>query len=155
MSTHPAARAPRAGPVSSLLLGCGEVTADEPPSPGADSGIDGEYVGDGPVRLFPDGSAPIRLTLRDGEISFTASCNHFSGQATWDDGVLRTSALGGTEMGCPGARQAQDEWMVDFFGSSPELELDGTDLAIRSGKARCGSCPRTRSPPTSRETPTT
>jgi len=127
--------------VSALLVGCGEVTADEPPSPGADSGIGGEYVGDGPVRLFPDGSEPIRLTLRAGKISFTASCNHFSGQATWDDGVLRTSALGGTEMGCPGARQAQDEWMVDFFGSSPTLELDGTDLAVRSEMATVSFVP--------------
>ena len=97
--------------------------------------VAGEYVGDGPARLFPDGSAPIRLTLRGGEISFTASCNHFSGQATWDD-TLRTGALGGTEMGCPGTRQKQDEWMVRFFGSSPGLELDGTDLAVRSGTDR-------------------
>lgn len=98
--------------------------------------VDGEYVGDGPARLFPDGSAPIRLTLGDGEISFTASCNHFSGLASWDDGVLRTGALGGTEMGCPGLRQRQDEWMVDFFGSSPTLELDGTDLRLRASDER-------------------
>ena len=39
-------------------------------------------------------------------------------------------------MGCPGTRQAQDEWMVDFFGSSPTLELDGTDLAVRSDEAK-------------------
>jgi heat shock protein HslJ len=112
------------------LAACGDVTAQVSGTP--TDPVAGEYVGDGPVRLFPDGSAPIRLTLRDGDISFTASCNHFSGQATWDDGVLRTSALGGTEMGCPGTRQKQDEWMAEFFGSSPMLELDGTDLAVRS-----------------------
>jgi heat shock protein HslJ len=116
-----------------VLSGCGEENVAGFADPGAPNGpVDGEYVGDGPVRVFPDGSEPIRLTLRDGEISFTAGCNQFSGQATWDDGVLRTSALGGTEMGCPGARQAQDEWMVEFFGSSPTLERDGTDLAVRS-----------------------
>jgi heat shock protein HslJ len=50
--------------------------------------------------------------------------------------MLRTSALGGTEMGCPGAGHAQDEWMVELFGSSPELELDGTAaLAVRSEAA--------------------
>ncbi len=134
MSTHP--RLALAGLVllSSVLAGCGEVSVQGTGEPTDD--LAGEYVGDGPVRIFPEGSSPIRLTLRDGEISFTASCNHFSGQATWDDGVLRTSTLGGTEMGCPGTRQAQDQWMVDFFGSSPELELDGTDLGIRSGKDR-------------------
>ena len=115
--------------LAAALAGCGDVTVEgigDPTDP-----LAGEYVGDGPVRVFPDGSAPIRLTLRGGEISFTASCNHFSGHATWDD-TLRTGALGGTEMGCPGARQKQDKWMVQFFGSSPRLELDGTDLVVRS-----------------------
>jgi heat shock protein HslJ len=123
--------------LAAVLTGCGEEHAQGFLDPGApaDPG-GGEYVGDGPVRLFPDGSAPILLTLSDGEISFTASCNHFSGQATWDDGVLRTGNLGGTEMGCPGASQEQDEWMIDFFGSSPTLELDGTDLAVRSDSGR-------------------
>jgi heat shock protein HslJ len=131
MSTRP--RLAPAGLIllSLVLAGCGEESVQATGEPTND--IAGEYVGDGPVRLFPDGSAPIRLTLRDGEISFTAGCNHFSGRATWGDGVLRTGALGGTEMGCPGGRQKQDEWMVDFFGSSPKLELDGTDLALRSG----------------------
>lgn len=133
MSTHP--RHALAGLVllSSVLAGCGEVSVRGTGEPTDD--LAGDYVGDGPVRLFPDGSEPIRLTLRGDEISFTAGCNHFSGQATWDDGVLRTSGLGGTEMGCPGARQKQDEWMTDFFGSLPRLELDGTDLAVRSDEA--------------------
>jgi heat shock protein HslJ len=123
--------------LAAVLTGCGEEHVQGFLDPGAPADpVGGEYVGDGPVRLFPDGSEPIRLTLRDGEISFTAGCNHFSGHATWDDGVLRTSAVGGTEMGCPGARQMQDNWMIDFFGSSPALELDGTDLAVRSDEAR-------------------
>lgn len=138
MSTHHLRLVP-AGLVvlAAALVGCGEATGDDPPAAGAGSPIDGDYVSDGaPNPPFRDGSEPIRLRLRDGEISFSASCNQFSGQATWDDGVLRTSALGGTEMGCPGTRQTQDEWMIDFFGSTPTLELDGTDLAIRSGKDR-------------------
>jgi heat shock protein HslJ len=119
--------------LSSALAGCGEDTgaAEDPVTR-----IDGDYVSDGaPDPPFADGSEPIRLTLHDGQISFTATCNHFSGEATWDDGVLRTSALGGTEMGCIGAGHDQDEWMVEFFGSSPELELDGTDLAVSSDSA--------------------
>jgi heat shock protein HslJ len=120
--------------LAAVLTGCGEERVQGFLDPGAPADpVRGEYVADGPVRIFPDGSAPIRLTLRGGEISFTAGCNHFSGRATWDDGVLRTSVLGGTEMGCPGARQEQDEWMIDFFGSSPTLELNGTGLAVRAG----------------------
>ena len=119
--------------LSAALAGCGEITSV---AQGPVAGLDGEYVSDGaPDPPFADGSEPIRLTLRDGQISFTATCNHFSGQATWDDGVLRTSAVGGTEMGCLGAGHEQDEWMVEFFGSSPELELDGTDLAVTSESA--------------------
>lgn len=123
--------------LAAVFTGCGEEHVQGFLDPGAPADpVGGEYVGDGPVRLFPDGSEPIRLTLRKGEISFTAGCNQFSGQASWEDGVLRTSGLGGTEMGCPGARQKQDEWMVHFFGSSPRLELDGTDLAVRSDRER-------------------
>jgi heat shock protein HslJ len=119
--------------LAAVLTGCGEEHVQGFLDPGAPADpVGGEYVGDGPVRLFPDGSEPIRLTLRGGEISFTAGCNHFSGRATWHDGVLRTSELGGTEMGCLGSGQEQDEWMIDFFGSSPTLELDGTDVAVRS-----------------------
>ena len=138
MSTHPSLALAGLVLLLSALAGCGEERVQgfgDPTDP-----VAGEYVGHGPARLFPDGSAPIRLTLRGGEISFTASCNHFSGQATWDD-TLRTGALGGTEMGCPGTRQKQDAWMVRFFGSSPRLELDGTDLTVRSGKDRVSFVP--------------
>jgi heat shock protein HslJ len=134
MSTHLRLASVGLVVLAATLAGCGDVTAQVSGTP--TDPVAGEYVGDGPVRLFPEGSTPILLTLREDEISFTASCNHFSGQATWDDGVLRTSALGGTEMGCPGPRQTQDEWMIDFFGSSPTLELDGTDLAVRSDRDR-------------------
>jgi heat shock protein HslJ len=136
MDTHHPRLAPALAVVAAALTGCGVATGD-PPAGDGDRGIGGDYVSDGaPNPPFAHGSPPIRLTLRDGEISFTASCNQFSGQATWDAGVLRTGALGGTEMGCPGARQKQDEWMIDFFGSSPTLELDGTDIAVRSDEAR-------------------
>lgn len=114
---------------------CGSDTADDPGSdPGSGGGIGGEYVADGlPDPPFPEGSGSVRLTLEDGTISFTASCNHFSGSATWDDGVLRTSQLGGTEIGCDEQRAAQDDWLVRFFSSAPELTLDGTDLKVGSG----------------------
>ena len=114
-----------------LLVACGEENVQGIGEP--TSGIGGEYVGHGPVPLFPDGSEPIRLTLQDGEVGFSSGCNQFGGTATWADGVLRTSGLGGTEMGCEPRLHRQDEWMVELFGSEPTLELDGTDLVVRSG----------------------
>lgn len=130
MSTHLRLSSVGLVVLAAALAGCGDVEVSGIGMP--NDPVAGEYVGDGPVLFFPEGSAPIQLTLRAGEISFTASCNQFSGQATWDEGDLRTSALGGTEMGCPGTRQKQDEWMVEFFGSSPHVEPDGTDLLVRS-----------------------
>ncbi|MGH3362321.1 MAG: META domain-containing protein [Nocardioides sp.] len=114
-----------------LLAACGEQNVRGIGEP--TNGIGGEYVGYGPVPLFPDGSEPIRLTLADGKVSFSSSCNRFSGNATWADGVLRAGGLGGTEMGCEPRLHRQDEWLVELFGAAPTLELDGTDLAVRSG----------------------
>jgi heat shock protein HslJ len=131
---------------------CGSDTADDPgsspSSDGSGGGIGGEYVADGlPDPPFAEGSGTVRLTLEDGTIAFTASCNHFSGIATWDDGVLRASSIGGTEIGCDEERAAQDEWLVDFFSSGPELTLDGTDLKVGSGADAIWFVPADEVPP--------
>jgi heat shock protein HslJ len=137
MSTHP--RFAPAGLVllSLVLAGCGEESVEAIGEPT----YAGEYVAPGPNPPFRAGSAPIRLTLRDGGISFTASCNHFFADASMTGGVLRTSSLGGTEIGCLGRRQAEDGWMVEFFGSSPRVALDGGDLVVGSLHFRQASPP--------------
>jgi len=118
--------------LSSALAGCGASTGVAGDPGGVR--IEGDYVSKrAPNPPFRQGSEPIRLTLGEGEISFTAGCNHFSGRATVERQVLHTRNLGGTEMGClGGGRQAQDEWMVHFFGSSPRVERDGADLVVRA-----------------------
>jgi len=113
-----------------LLASCGADTAAPPqgtPAP-ADAPV-GNYVADGLPAPFEDGDS-LRATFRDGEISFQATCNTMSGRAEWDDGVLRVSNVGGTEMGCPGTGFEQDEWLVEFFTSSPEFLIDGTDVRL-------------------------
>jgi heat shock protein HslJ len=137
-SRTPALLAVLAVATALVATACGSDSGDDPgsdPGAGAPSGgIGGEYVAEGlPDPPFPDGSGPVRLTLEDGTIAFTASCNHFSGTATWDDGVLRASSVGGTEMGCDETRAAQDDWLVELFTSEPSLTLDGTDLRVGSG----------------------
>jgi heat shock protein HslJ len=117
-----------------VLAACG----DEPDStidavPAADLGIGGDYVSNGLPAPFADGDV-MRLTLVDGSISFQATCNSMSGNATWDDGVLRVDSIGGTEMGCPGAGFDQDEWLVDFFSSEPAIAVDGDDVSITRGE---------------------
>ena len=116
-----------------LLLGaCGSDTAT-PAASDPDPAIGGDYVSDGLPAPFGDGDV-LRLTLADGTASFQATCNSMSGNATWDDGVLRVDNIGGTEMGCPGAGFAQDEWLVDFFSSEPTVTLDGDDVSLTSGE---------------------
>ena len=114
-----------------LLAACGADAAAPPrgaPAPAGGPAV-GDYVADGLPAPFEEGDA-LRVTFRDGEISFQATCNTMSGRAAWDDGVLVVSNLGGTEMGCMGAGFDQDEWLVDFFTSSPDVLVDGTDVRL-------------------------
>lgn len=122
-----------------VLVGCGAGTAGpggpagapgEPASSG--TAIGGEYVADGLPEPFGEGDS-LRVTFRDGEISFRATCNTFSGRASWGGGSLEVDQLGGTEMGCPGRGHDQDEWLVDLFTSSAEIDIHGTDVRLASG----------------------
>lgn len=116
-----------------VLAACGDQragTVDAVEAP--EQGIGGDYVSNGLPSPFRDGDV-MRLTLDDGSISFQATCNIMSGNATWDNGVLRVDSIGGTEMGCPGAGFDQDAWLVDFFSSEPAVAQDGDDVSITRG----------------------
>lgn len=112
-----------------LLAACGAESSASPRGVPADGPAVGDYVADGLPAPFEEGDT-LRVTFRDGEISFRATCNTTSVLIDWDDGVLRTSNLGGTEIGCPGSGSEQDEWLVDFFTSTPAFQVDGTDVRL-------------------------
>ena len=114
-----------------LLAACGaDATAPPQTGPGETEPPAGDYVSDGLPGPYNEGDV-LRVTFRENEISFQATCNTMSGRAEWvDDGVLEVSNLGGTEMGCPGAGFEQDEWLVDLFTSSPDLLVEGTDVGL-------------------------
>src|SRR5688500_5920022 len=100
--------------ILALAAACGSETAtpgDGGGDPTPDQGIGGDYVSDGLPAPFGEGDV-LRLSLADGTISFQATCNTMSGNATWDGGPLVVTNVGGTEMGCPGAGFEQDEWLV-------------------------------------------
>lgn len=115
------------------LVGCGSQTATPSGSPGTstapDVGISGEYAAVGLPAPFDPGDE-LRLTFGDGEISFQATCNSFSGNARWDDGVLAVDELGGTEMGCPGKGHDQDQWLTEFLAAAPTIDVDGRDVRL-------------------------
>lgn len=114
--------------VLTLLTACGSEAA-APTSARPDAGPRGDYVADGLPDPFEEGDS-LRVTFGDGEISFQATCNTMSGPAELENDVLVVSSVGGTEMGCPGAGFEQDEWLIDFFTSSPEVTVDGTDVRL-------------------------
>lgn len=121
----------------SVLVGCGSDTAVPTPAPGDSDEPAGDYVSDGLPDPFDEGDV-LRVTFRDSEISFQATCNTMSGLASWEEDVLRVSQVGGTEMGCPGAGHEQDEWLIEFFTSRPAIEtLDsGFELRGEAGTVR-------------------
>ena len=53
-----------------------------------------------------------------------------SGSFTSVGGVLGVGRLGGTEMGCPGAGERQDKWLVSFFTSGPRFEAQETEFTL-------------------------
>jgi Heat shock protein len=59
---------------------------------------------------------------------FYVGCNHWGGDYKITDGVLAWTNVFSTEMLCQGS---PDGWLGEFFASSPEIGLDGTDLVIR------------------------
>ena len=130
-----------------LLAACGTGTETPPQgTPAPADGPVGDYVAEALPAPFVDGDT-LRVTFRDGEISFQATCNTMSGLADWDDGVLRVSSVGGTEMGCPGAGFEQDEWLVDFFTSSPDLTVDGNDVRLANDDDEIWLVPADEVPP--------
>jgi len=132
-----------------MLAACGsEVAAPPPAAPGERDTPTGDYVSDGLPGPFSEGDV-LRVIFRDGEISFQATCNTMSGLAELEDEVLVVSSVGGTEMGCLGAGHEQDEWLVDFFTSSPALTVDGTDVRLANDDAEIWLVPADEVAPSS------
>ncbi|HET7689532.1 MAG TPA: META domain-containing protein [Nocardioidaceae bacterium] len=117
-------------PALLILAACGEQTAvggaGEPAAT-----LDGRtFVGDqvDGHDLVPGSS--LRLSFEDGNVGVNAGCNHLSGKARLDNGVLRVSHVGGTEMGCEPDLMDQDTWIADFLQSSPDVTVDDRTLAL-------------------------
>ena len=133
-------------PVLALVLaGCGSEQYPFDP-PGPPQLPRGEYVaGDLPAPYRP--GDVVRATFDRGSVSFQATCNTMSGNASVDaDGVLAVDSVGGTEMGCPGKGLAQDEWLVDFFTSAPVLDRLDVGFSLTGGGTALRFLPPDASP---------
>src|SRR5699024_2671020 len=72
----------------------------------------------------------IRMTFEGGQVSVQAGCNSLSGDYRVESGVLRVGQVGGTEMGCPEALMAQDQWLAALLESALALALEGDELTL-------------------------
>ena len=121
-----------------VLLACGACGDRTDEGRAADRAAErpppGDYVADVLPPPYAAGDR-LRLTVRKHEVSAQATCNTFSGRADWGDGVLEASRLGGTEIGCMGDGHAEDEWLVDFLTSSPEVTVVDGGLLLTGDRA--------------------
>ena len=121
--------------VAVALAGCG----DEDPTTMANDDGSGISIEDLDGRTFAsvrveghalvDGSQ-VRLGFKGDELQADAGCNHLFGTLAIDGGTLRTSNMGGTEMGCPDGLNDQDAWLTEFLSAGPEATLDGGTLTL-------------------------
>ena len=131
--------------VALLALGaCGHRTdVGGAVDPGADRPSPGDYVADDLPPPYAAGDR-LWLTVREDEVSAQATCNTFSGPADWGGGVLELSRLAGTEMGCRGDGHAQDDWLVDFLTSSPEVTVVDGGMLLTGEQAELRLAPADR-----------
>ena len=93
----------------------------------------GDYVAGGLPAPYGSGDV-VRLTLDGDAVSFRATCNTMSGNASVDDdGVLALDSVGGTEIGCPGKGFEQDEWLVGLLTGRPVLDTLDVGFSLTSG----------------------
>jgi len=115
---------------SLVLTACGDEGDAFPIDPAGPPELpSGEFIAPELPEPFAAGDR-LRVSFTRDSISFSATCNQMSGNADVVDGVLQVSSVGGTEMGCPGAGFDQDEWLVDFFTSSPSIEHEDVGFTL-------------------------
>lgn len=107
-----------------LLAGCGAQQGGD--AGGAGGGVpDGSYLSTSVTEAGADrplvAGTSVRLTVEGDRIGFSAGCNIFSGTASWDGDRLTLTGLGGTEMGCQPALEAQDVWLRGLFAGPVTL----------------------------------
>jgi heat shock protein HslJ len=102
----------------------------------AEAGLAGlQFLLESAEGYTPVAGTTVRLSFQAGELSFSAGCNSYSGEYSLCDGKLCISRLGGTEIGCEAALQAQDTWLAGFLQGSPGLTQAGPTLTLAGAGA--------------------
>lgn len=125
-----------------FLTGCGSGGEDEDPSPGGDGAtteieLDGREFEGEPVtgRELVPGSM-LTVSFEEGRVGVNAGCNLMSAPYELNDGRLElTGAMVSTMMGCPKPLERQDQWLGEFFETSPTVSASGDDGVSLKGEA--------------------
>jgi heat shock protein HslJ len=121
-----------------IVAGCTTGANPSPsdrPDPGTIDGrafLSSDITQDGEPFPLVDGTQ-VRLAFGDGQITANAGCNTIGGTYRVENGRLLFEGGSMTEMGCDPSLHDQDEWVSEFLGSNPELDLAGDDLTLTSG----------------------
>ena len=94
---------------------------------------DGHYILEQSEGFDPIEGDTVYLSFLNGNtIDFSANCNSFEGPFEIQDGRLEIEELTRTDMGCDEERMAQDQWLLEFFSSSPLFSEVGEQLVLRN-----------------------
>jgi heat shock protein HslJ len=100
----------------------GEGEAGPSGDPTALSGLVGnDYLLESSEGFTPVAGTMVRISIDETDFGFSADCNGHGGSYTFCDGRLCLSNFGSTAIGCDAPLQAQDEWLADFFTSTPSV----------------------------------
>lgn len=74
----------------------------------------------------------VRVGFGEDSITFSAGCNTHRGDYRLEGVELQVSDVGSTLLGCEPDLTAQDNWIRSFFLESPHVQLDGSELTLRT-----------------------
>ena len=80
-------------------------------------------------------SIPTLWTDSEFGFSFYGGCNTYSGEYSLDNDVFSSNELSGTEMDCSSAYTDEDNWLTEFFTSSPDWSFEDNVLVLSNDQA--------------------
>jgi len=75
----------------------------------------------------------VRMSFEADQVSIQAGCNNIFGAYAVEGGTLQVNALGQTEMACAADLMAQDQWLISFLQSGPELTETADGIVLAGG----------------------
>jgi heat shock protein HslJ len=117
--------------LGTALAGCGDGAAAGGPDLEGKTFVSTEVAGHDVAA-----GSEVQVVFQTDRISVHAGCNTFSGESTWQDGVLVvTQPVARTMMACTDDLERQDRWIETFLASEPALRLDGRMLVLGDSEA--------------------